>query len=108
MPPDQVAAGIQHALFKQQPQQQQQVQQQWYRSVACAGYSIPDHGCSRLPPNALVDHPGVWEDARLAYLSEALVRRRGSPAVMAVLASEVHRQMLLLGAIDFAVTFDYG
>jgi hypothetical protein len=44
---------------------------------------------SALPPRALVDHPGVWEDARGAYLHEVLVRRRGHPAALGIIFVEV-------------------
>jgi hypothetical protein len=44
----------------------------------------------------------------MAYLNEVLVRKRGSPAALVILLCEVYRQLLLMGAIDFAVTFDYG
>lgn len=39
--------------------------------------------------SAVVDHAGTWEDARDAYLHEVLVRRRGHPAALAILYSEV-------------------
>lgn len=51
---------------------------------------------------------GVWEDARLAYLHEVLVKRRGCPAALVILYNEVMQQLLLMGVIDFAVTFQYG
>eukprot|EP00775_Hariotina_reticulata_P010072 gene10072-10227_t len=72
---------------------------------AIAGFSCPPYGRSNLPPNKLIDHPGVWEDARLAYLNEVLVKKRGSPAALSILYCEVMRQLLLLGAVNFAVTF---
>lgn len=111
LPPGDVVAAVQHALFKQQQVEQQlqlQLPSSFAGSIACAGLSVPAHGRTALPPQSQVDHPGVWEDARLAYLNEVQVRKRGCPAAVAILACEVYRQLLLLGAIDFAVTFDLG
>ena len=62
------------------------------------------------PPNApaigagvRVDHPGVYEDARHAYLSCLLTRKVGSPAVLAVLYAALWRLLLARGAVSFAV-----
>jgi hypothetical protein len=71
------------------------------------GFRLPPYGRSNLPKQSTLDHPGVWEDARMAYLNEVLVRKTGSPAALVILYCEVYRQLLLMGAIDFAVTFDY-
>ena len=68
--------------------------------------SVPAFGRSNLPPSALLDHPGVWEDARWAYLNELLIRRRGHPAAVAVLYAEVMRRLLSSGSLDFAVSMD--
>lgn len=107
LPPSEVIAAVEHTLFKQQ-QQQQPAQPAWYSSIPCAGYRTPPYGRSNLPARSVVDHAGVWEDARQAYLHEVLVRKSGTPAALVILYSEVYRQLLLMGAIDFAVTFDYG
>uniref|UniRef100_A0A383VLQ2 Uncharacterized protein n=1 Tax=Tetradesmus obliquus TaxID=3088 RepID=A0A383VLQ2_TETOB len=108
LPAEQVVAAIEHCLFKDHYQQQQQQQQQWYSGVRCAGFSMPAYGRSNLPKKALLDHPGVWEDARLGYLHEVLVKKRGCPAALVILYNEVMQQLLLMGAVGFAVTFDYG
>lgn len=174
LPPSEVIAAVEHALFaQQQPQrhqrhshahtstsEQQQQQPQpaecWYSGIRSAGYKAPAFGRSNLPQQSMLDHPGkemsgvlevcsssqhrpllhlcasccmqeraeqpscftltevmslcagVWEDARLAYLHEVLVRKTGSPAALVILYCEVYRQLLLMGAIDCAVTFDYG
>ena len=50
-----------------------------------------------------VDHPGVYEDARHAYLSALLTRKVGSPAVLAVLYAALWRLLLARGAVSFAV-----
>jgi hypothetical protein len=50
----------------------------------------------------------VWEDARLGYLNEVLVKKRGCAAAVVILYNEVMQQLLLMGAVGFAVTFDYG
>mmetsp|Transcript_30207 Transcript_30207/g.67015 ORF Transcript_30207/g.67015 Transcript_30207/m.67015 type:complete len:311 (+) Transcript_30207:86-1018(+) len=68
--------------------------------------SVPPYGRSNLPSRGMVDHPGVWEDARWAYLNEALVRRRAHPAAAAILYAEVMRRLLARGVIDFAVAMD--
>lgn len=122
LPPSEVLAAVQHTLFKQTPSAPQQQQQQgaraqppaaqaaaaWYSDVRCVGYKAPAYGRSNLPKQSMLDHPGVWEDARMAYLNEVLVRKTGCPAALAILYCEVFRQLLLMGGIDFAVTFDYG
>lgn len=110
LPPSEVIAAVQHTLFE--PQQHQgssgPVSAACYDSIRCIGFRVPAYGRSNLPKQSMLDHPGVWEDARMAYLNEVLVRKRGSPAALVILLCEVYRQLLLMGAIDFAVTFDYG
>lgn len=51
---------------------------------------------------------GVWEDSRDAYLHEVLIRRRGTPAALAVLLHGTFQQLFLDGAIDFMVRTDCG
>ncbi|MEW5309104.1 MAG: hypothetical protein WDW38_001013 [Sanguina aurantia] len=63
-------------------------------------------GRSSIPPRSVVDHPGVWEDARGGYLNELLVRRTGHPAAVALLYAEVMKGLLNFGAINFAITVD--
>jgi hypothetical protein len=83
-------------------QQQQQQEQQYTTSTGSStsstggirGYGFvlwPAGGRSALPPRTLVDHAGVWEDARAAYLNEVLVRKRGSAAALAIIYQEVKR-----------------
>lgn len=48
-----------------------------------------------------VDAPGVWEDARRAYLTDTLITRKGIPGVLAVLLGDLLRRLLIDGAIDF-------
>lgn len=38
-------------------------------------FRLAPSGRSGLPPGCVVDHPGVWEDFRLGYLNELLVRK---------------------------------
>lgn len=45
---------------------------------------------------ALVDHPGVWENAGHAYLNEVLVTKRGIPAALAIVLADLVRRLLLL------------
>lgn len=63
-------------------------------------------GRSNIPIGSTVDHPGVYEDARHAYINEALVRKRGIPAILAVIAADIYRRLLEIGAIEFAVRLD--
>jgi hypothetical protein len=54
---------------------------------------------SALFPRRRYDHPGTAEQARRAYLHEALTRRKGThPAALAVLLADVHARLLLRGA----------
>jgi hypothetical protein len=69
-------------------------------------FGLPEFGQSNLPQGAVLDHPGVYENAKYAYLHEALIGRRGIPAVLAILLEEVCQQLLLQGAIDFAVRIE--
>ncbi|KAF8062088.1 pho-4 [Scenedesmus sp. PABB004] len=110
LPPQQVVAAMEHALFARAPAAEQAAAAAapWFAGVRSAGFALPPHGRSALPRRTLLDHPGVYEDARLAYLNDVLVKRRGCPAALAILYSEVAAQLLLAGAIDFTVTFDYG
>lgn len=70
------------------------------------GFRLPSFGRSNLPMGAIMDHPGVYENPKYAYLHEALISRCGIPAVLAILLEEVCQRLLLQGAIDFAVRID--
>ncbi|GAX75836.1 hypothetical protein CEUSTIGMA_g3279.t1 [Chlamydomonas eustigma] len=37
-------------------------------------FRIPEFGRSNLPLSSMLDHPGVWEDARWVYMNELLIR----------------------------------
>ena len=54
---------------------------------------IPNSGRSNLPAAAKVAHPGVWEEARHAYLNEALTRRIASPACLAILYADIMQRL---------------
>ncbi len=54
----------------------------------------------------MVDHPGVWEDARKAYLSDTLISKRGIAASLGVLFADIMQRLLISGAVDFAVRMD--
>lgn len=54
----------------------------------------------------IVDHPGVWEDERYAYMNDLLIRRVGIPALVAILYQEIMKQLLSRGTIDFVVGMD--
>ncbi|KAG2439985.1 hypothetical protein HXX76_004103 [Chlamydomonas incerta] len=70
------------------------------------GFRAPDYGRSNLPPNAVVDHAGVWEDARLGYLHETLVRRQGHPATLGLLLGDVCARLLDRGRLPCAAAID--
>lgn len=76
-----------------------------YLFTTC-GFAPPAAGRSGLPPATVVDHPGVWEDARAGYLHELLIRKTGHPAALAILAADVMQQLLARGAVTFAVRVD--
>ena len=67
------------------------------RSRGCGFMLWPAGGRSALPPRTLMDHAGVWEDARAAYLNEVLVRKRGSAAALAIIHQEVGCGAVALG-----------
>lgn len=71
-------------------------------------FTLPHYGRSNVPQQSVVDHPGVWENPRLAYLHEVLVCRRGIASSIAVIYAEVMRRLLMRGHIDFAVRMDCG
>ena len=37
-------------------------------------FGLPSFGVSNVPEASVVAHPGVWEDARHAYVHEVLIR----------------------------------
>jgi len=49
----------------------------------------------------VVDAPGIWESPRLALLPEVLITKKGIPAALAIVLSDVLRRLLIAGAIDF-------
>lgn len=66
-------------------------------------FRLPHMGRSNVPERSKVDHPGVYEDARHAYLNEVLIRRVGCPAVLAVIYGDVMRRLLTSGALSCGV-----
>lgn len=76
-----------------------------YLFVEC-DFGLPSFGISGVPAASVVAHPGVWEDARHAYVHEVLIRRTGCSAALAVLFAAVMQQLLGAGRIDFAVRVD--
>lgn len=69
-------------------------------------FRVPPFRRSNIPSGVLVDHPGVYENAKYGYLHEALISRQGIPAVLAILLEQICQQLLTSGAIDFAVRVD--
>lgn len=70
-------------------------------------FSSPRFGNSNLPARATVENPGVWEQARFAYLNEVLITREGIPAALAVVLSDVLRRLVATGAIDFVAKVEF-
>ena len=70
------------------------------------GFKVPPFGRSNIPSGVIMDHPGVYENAKFGYLHETLISRQGIPAVLAILLEQVCQQLLTAGAIDFAVRVD--
>lgn len=54
----------------------------------------------------IVSHPGVWEDAKHAYMNELLIRKVGIPALVAILYHDLMRHLLMDGTVDFVVGMD--
>ncbi len=69
-------------------------------------FGLPGFGRSNIASGQVLDNPGVYENAKYAYLHELLVTRKGVPAVLAILLEEVCQRLLSQGAIDFAVRVD--
>ena len=70
------------------------------------GFKVPPFGRSNIPSGVIMDHPGVYENAKFGYLHETLISRQGIPAVLAILLEQVCQRLLTAGAIDFAVRVD--
>lgn len=69
-------------------------------------FRVPPFGRSNIPSGVIMDHPGVYENAKFGYLHETLISRQGIPAVLAILLEQVCQRLLTAGAIDFAVRVD--
>ena len=69
-------------------------------------FRLPASGVSGLPAASVVANPGVWEDARHAYVHEMLIRHTGCSAALAVLYASVMQLLLSAGKIEFAVRVD--
>ena len=70
-------------------------------------FSPPAWGRSALSSNTIFDNPGVYENAKFGYLTECLIGRRGIPALLAIVLSDILRKLLLEGAIDFVARVEY-
>ena len=69
-------------------------------------FRVPPFGRSNIPSGVIMDHPGVYENAKFGYLHETLISRQGIPAVLAILLEQICQRLLTAGAIDFAVRVD--
>ena len=69
-------------------------------------FQLPLTNLSGVPEHTRVDHPGVWENAKHAYLHETLISKKGIAAVLAVLQADVLQRLMKLGAVDFVVRTD--
>ncbi|GAB4816397.1 hypothetical protein N2152v2_003443 [Parachlorella kessleri] len=70
------------------------------------GFRPTAFGRSNVPGHSLVESPGVWEDARNAYLNEVLIRRQGIPAILLILVADLLKRLLQKGVIDFVARQD--
>lgn len=69
-------------------------------------FQLPLTNLSGVPEHTRVDHPGVWENAKHAYLHETLISKKGIAAVLAVLQADVLQRLMKLGAVEFVVRTD--
>lgn len=83
--PEEVLQIVQRYLYKEQ------------------GFQLPLNNLSGVPEHTRVDHPGVWENAKHAYLHETLISKKGIAAVLAVLQADVLQRLMQLGAVEFVV-----
>jgi hypothetical protein len=66
----------------------------------------PSFGRSNISSTTVVQHPGVWEHPKTAYLHEVLITKRGIPSVLAIVLSDVLRRLFERGMIDFVARID--
>lgn len=71
-----------------------------------AFFRPPSFGRSNISATTVVQHPGVWELPKMAYLHEALITKRGIPSVLAIVLSDVLRRLFEGGMIDFVARID--
>lgn len=55
---------------------------------------------SSIPQNSIVDHPGVWEPSNVAYLNSVLARKKGLPACLSIIVSDILQRLLEHGTIS--------
>lgn len=55
---------------------------------------------SSIPQNSIVDHPGVWESPSVAYLHSVLARKKGLPACLSIITSDILQRLLEHGTIS--------
>ncbi|GMH45123.1 hypothetical protein BSKO_13080 [Bryopsis sp. KO-2023] len=88
MPPEQALPLVEKCLFQEEK------------------FKVPSFGKSNIPEGTVVDHPGVWEDQKYAYMNELLIRRVGTPALVTILYQDIMKRLLRMEAIDFVVNMD--
>jgi hypothetical protein len=66
----------------------------------------PSFGRSNISSTTVVQHPGVWESPKMAYLHEVLITKRGIPSVLSIVLSDVLRRLFERGMIDFVARID--
>jgi hypothetical protein len=54
----------------------------------------------RIPRNAVVDHPGVWESPSIAYLHSVLVKKSGMAACIAIIMGDILRRLVQRGVLS--------
>ena len=81
-----------------------QVVQKYLYTEQC--FQLPLSNLSGALANSKVDHPGVWENARHAYLHETLITKKGVAAALAIVQADILQRLMKLGALDFVIRTD--
>lgn len=66
----------------------------------------PSFGRSNISSSSVVQHPGVWESPKMAYLHEALITKKSIPSVLAIILSDVLNRLFESGLINFVARID--
>ena len=69
-------------------------------------FQTPFGATSGMPVDSIVDHPGVWENARHAYLHEVLISKKGIAAALAIVQADILQRLMKLGSLDSVIRTD--